>query len=170
MQWSKIRSRLLELVAPSVRRRVDFHLTNYRDHSDHAHEVWITVDQKRIFSASYCRNMIEEDVVSRRTGLPTWGDGPESKNAADILTMREVHDAADIILSFRTYLDLNPQIALTSTDPILRGLAMLDKRIGKRTRKAIEVADSEHSLIKNLYLLRMENPDDPVLNRPSSAM
>ena len=159
MQWSKIRSGLLGLVASRVQPRVDFHLTNYRKHSGHAHEVWITVDKKRIFSASYCNNLIEECVVAGQTGLSVWGDGPDGKKATDILTEREVHDAGDVVSSFRTYLDLDPLIALTSTDPILKGLAMLDRRIGKRTLKALEIADDEHSLVRALYWLRMENLD-----------
>ena len=93
MQWSKIRSRLRALVAPEAQHRVDFHLTNYREHSGHAHELWVTVDKHRVFSASYCNHMIEESVLSYRTGLRLWGEGPDGKRALDILTKREVHDA-----------------------------------------------------------------------------
>jgi hypothetical protein len=37
---------------------------------------------------------------------------------------------------------------------------MIDKRIGKRTLKAIEIADDEHSLVRTLYSLRMECLDE----------
>jgi hypothetical protein len=43
-----------------------------------------------------------------------------------------------------------------SSDPILRSLAMIDKRIGKRTLKTIELPDKEHPLVKTLYTLRMD--------------
>ena len=136
---------------------MDFHLTNYRKHSGHAHELWITVDQKRVFSASYCENMIEEAVLARRTGLQADGGTLDTKKVTDILNKREIHGASDVVFSLRTYLDLDAQVALTSTDPILRSLAMLDKRIGKRTLTALEVGDAEHSLIRTLYALRMDS-------------
>ena len=157
MQWSKIRSRLQSNLAPEVRGRVDFHLTNYRKHTRHTHELWISVDQERVFSASYCKNLIAEYGLARCTGLTAYGGTREAKAATDILSKRGIHDAADVVSSIRTYLDLHPQIALTSSDPILRGLAMLDKRIGKRTLKDLEVEDDEHPLVQRLYRVRVES-------------
>jgi hypothetical protein len=155
MQWSKLRTKLRSFVAPNLRSRVDFHLTNYRHHSDHAHEIWITVDKKRVFTASYCNNMIEENVLQRRTGLRVWEEGEEGKRAVDALAEREIHDAGDVVSTFRTYLDLDPQVALTSTDPILRALAIIDRRVGVRTLKELKVSDEAHSLVGTLYLLRL---------------
>ena len=77
----------------------------------------------------------------------------------DILKKREIHDACDVVSSFRAYLDLDPHAALTSADPILRGLAILDRRLGRRTLKAIEMSDDEPSLIRTLYSLRMDNEE-----------
>ena len=157
MQWSKIRARLVELLVPDLRSRIGFHLTNYREHSGHAHELWITVDKQRVFSASYCNNMIEENVLQRRTGMRVWGDDREAKLATDILTKREVHDPADIVSSFRTYLDLDPQIAITSSDVVLRALAVVDRRIGKKTLRALDIGKNEHSLVRAFYSLRMKS-------------
>jgi hypothetical protein len=150
MQWSKIRTRLLALFASNVKGRVDFHLTKYRKFGDTAHELWVTIDKKRVFSASYCTNMVEEAVLR----LNTWGDSAKAERARDILERREVHDPADVVSSIRTFLDLDPQIALTSTDPVLKALAILDRRIGMRTLKGIKIGDDEHSLIRTFYALR----------------
>lgn len=154
MQWSKIRTQLRSLVTPSLAKRVDFHLTNYRHHSDHAHEVWITVDKERVFTASYCAHMIEECVMSGRTGLPYWGVGKSEKELDDLLIAREVHAATDVVGTLRTYLDLDPKVALTSTDPLLKALAIVDRRVGSRTIRELKVSDDEHSLVKTFFALR----------------
>lgn len=156
MQWSKLRVDLLAFVAPKLRGRIDYHLTTYRKLSEQAHEVWITVDQQRVFCASYSRHNIAEHVLEWKRGIRPWDEGKEGKAAEDILTSREIHDAGDVVSSFRTYLDLDPQIALTSTDPILRALAMVDRRIGARTLREIQLADKEHSLVRRFRDLRVE--------------
>jgi hypothetical protein len=157
VQWSRLRSQLRELVAPSVRRRIDFHLTHYRKLGDMTHEFLITVDKKKVFSTSYSKVNIETYVVTRTTGLVAYGDGREPWEVEKLLTQREVHPPADITSSIRTYLDLPPQVSLHSSDPVLRALAMIDRRLGERTLKQIKVNEEEHSLVKALYKLRMES-------------
>ncbi len=142
MQWSKLRSRLLELTAPCLRKRIDFHLINYRKLSELANEFIVSIDGKKVFSASYSSYNIAGYVETRKTGRVAYGDGS--------------HNPFDITSSIRTYLDLDPRVALHSSDPILRSLAMIDKRIGKRTLKAIKLPSDEHSLVKALYMLRMD--------------
>lgn len=156
MQWSKLRADLLEFITPKLRGRIDYHLTTYRKLSEQAHEVWITIDRERVFSASYFRHARAENVVWWRRKVSLSAGGKEGKTAEDILTSREIHDAGDVVSSFRTYLDLDPQIALTSTDPILRALAMVDRRIGTRTLRSVRVESKEHSLVKRFRDLRVE--------------
>jgi len=156
MQWSKLRSRMREFLAPDVRKRVDFHLTTYRKLSELASEFWVTIDGERIFSASTTRNDIATYVLTRTTGLLNYGDGPEPRMVEVALSRREVHAPVDVTSSIRTYFDLDPRIALAWSDPILKALAMLDRRIGRRTLRAAKLADDERSLVRTLYALRME--------------
>jgi hypothetical protein len=159
MQWSKLRSHLREFVAPSLRKRVDFHLITYRKLSELANEFLVTIDGEKVFSASTSRHLHAEYFVTRRSGLLAQGDGPDPQKVEDSLTRREIHAPTDITSSIRTYFDLDPQIALTSTDPILKALAIIDRRIGSRTLKSIELPENEHSLVKVFYALRMESLD-----------
>jgi hypothetical protein len=108
---------------------------------------------------SYSHHNIANYVVSRRTGLSAYGDGSDAKKVDDILTKHEIHDPSAITSSIRTYFDLDPQVALSSSDPILKALAIVDRRIGRRTLKSLEIADDEHSLVKTLYALRLESLD-----------
>src|SRR5580698_9227587 len=136
MQWSRLRSHLHEFVAPSVRKRFDFHLINYRELSELANEFIVTIDGERVFAASTTRHNIATYVKERTTRPASHGDGPEPNEFEKNLMRREIHAPKDITSSLRTYFDLDSRIALSSSDPILKAFAMIDKRIGKRTLKA----------------------------------
>jgi hypothetical protein len=156
MQWSKLRSHLRSLVTPDLRKRIDFHLLNYRKLSEYANEFVITVDGQKLFSSSYSQHNIASYQTERRTGLSQWGDGLDACRLEDILTKSEIHDPAAITSSIRTYFDIDPHLALSSTDPFLRALAIVDRRVGRRTLDAMEIPETEHSLVKLLFKLRME--------------
>jgi hypothetical protein len=145
-----------------VRKRLDFHLINYRKLSELANEFIVTIDGERVFAASTTRHNIATYVKERTTRLASHGDGPEPNEFEKNLMRREIHAPKDITSSLRTYFDLDPRIALSSSDPILKAFAMIDKRIGKRTLKAIKLADDERSLVKTLYILRMECLDKDI--------
>ena len=157
MQWSKLRIRMLDFVAPAVRKRIDFHLTYYRGFGSTGQEFWITIDQQKVFSASYGKANIAAAVLSRRTGLSEYGDGPDQNKLDDILTRRAIHQPTNVTSSIRTYFDIDPQVAITSSDPILRSLAIIDRRVGKRTLDTVCLSKDEHPLVKAFYKLRIES-------------
>ena len=51
MPWSKLKQRIEETFADSVRGRVELHQTRYRRAHDQAGELWITLDGEQILSA-----------------------------------------------------------------------------------------------------------------------
>jgi len=157
MQWSKLKSRLMALVDPGVGKRIDFHLMTYRKLSELASEFIVTVDGHKVFGASATHYNRETYVTTRWTGLVASGDGHEPRIVEQSLIGRNVLNPADITSSIRTYLDLDPKIALCSSDPVLKALAVIDRRTGRRTLNALEMADDEHALVRALYLLRMES-------------
>jgi hypothetical protein len=155
MQWSKMRSQLRSFTAPELHKRIDFHLINYRKLSELANEFIVTIDGRKVFAASTSRHNIATHVLTRTTGMLAYGDGPEPKTVDDLLAESEIHAPTNITSSVRTYFDLHPHVALTSSDPILRALAIIDRRIGRRTLAEMKVPDEEHSLVKSLYAVRM---------------
>ena len=56
----------------------------------------------------------------------------------------------------RAYLEMPVQLALKSANPFIRSLAIIDRRVGRRTLEELEIGDSEHSLVRELYRLRMQ--------------
>jgi hypothetical protein len=99
--------------------------------------------------------MINENVLAREKGLRTFAEGKEGKVAHEVLTRSEVHDASITVYTFREYLDSEPQDALSSADPILKALAIIDRRIGQRTLARLRIGRSEHSLVRRFYTLRL---------------
>jgi len=161
MQWSKLRSRMREFLAPDVRKRVDFHLTTYRKLSELASEFWVTIDGERIFSASTTRNDIATYVLTRTTGLLNYGDGPEPRMVEVALSRREVHAPVDVTSSIRTYFDLDPRIALAWSDPILKALAMLSGLRSLQTTNARWFGLSMHCAWNALIGARGSSPHCP---------
>ena len=152
MLWSKLKTRLAALVAPELRERLDLHWTTFRvHHNDHglvcrcgqAQEFWITIDKIKVFRASYCKFANEQSKA-----------GPSYRIDVDELRAREIHSPHDVWASLESYLNMPPEVALRSTDPILRAMAMIDRRIGIRTMKQLKVTDDEHALVRLLYFLR----------------
>ena len=105
------------------------------------------VDDSKGFSANYSEYDMEEGVLWRKYRI----DGQEAR---EILAHREIHDYQDVGDSLRAYLDLDPHEALASQDPILKALAIIDQRIGKRTLRKLTIRGNEHSLVRVFYCLR----------------
>jgi hypothetical protein len=146
MQWSKLKSRVKELIAPELRERIDSHLTSYRASHDGADKVWITVDGKRIFS---CKHYPHEwaSFAAYQSGL----QGGEVKS---VLREVEIHSPGDFGDAMRSYLDMPVGDALKSPDPIIRAFAIVDRRVGKRALAKLDVSDCQHTLVNAFYALR----------------
>jgi hypothetical protein len=163
MQWSKIRTRLKALLVPALRDRVDFHVTVHRiHHNDHggvctcnkARELWITIDKLTIFRASYCKYTHEIFVMWRDTGSSPWHGPRQDQDEDKEFERRELHDPNNVIEVLRDYLDADPHVALRSNDPLLKAMAIIDRRIGVRALRQLDLTDDEHSLVRTFYRLR----------------
>jgi len=55
----------------------------------------------------------------------------------------------------RAYLDMPISDALKSSDPFIKAFALVDRRVGRRTLAALELSESEHTLVKAFYELRL---------------
>jgi hypothetical protein len=54
------------------------------------------------------------------------------------------------------YLDLPLAAALTSSDPVQRGLALIDRRLGRRRFEALQISAEEPPVVVRLYQLRAQ--------------
>ena len=146
MQWSKLKSRINGLICPDLRSRIDFHVTSYRASHDGADKVWITIDHERVFS---CKHYPYE-----RAERQAYYDGLEDTQLKQVLREKEIHSPDDFGNSMRAYLDMPIEKAFASEDPLIRAFSLIDRRLGKRPLESLEIADSEHTLVKAFYRLR----------------
>ncbi len=146
MQWSKLKSKVKEMLCPELKDRVDFYLTSYRKSHDEADKVWITVDKQKVFSCKYYPYQWAESEA--------YYDGLNQEEAKKLLSSNEIHNPKGFGDAMRNYLSLPIRKALQSSNPLIRAFAIIDRRIGKRTINSMKVSDSEHTLIKKFYNLR----------------
>jgi hypothetical protein len=146
MQWSKLRSRVKDLICPELRDRIDFHVTSYRGSHDGADKVWITVDRERVFAYKH----YPYEWAERQA----YYDGLKGDKLKEVLLKNEIHGPTDFGKAMRAYLDMPIDDALVSVDPLVRAFSIVDRRLGKRALEKLQILDSEHTLVKAFYELR----------------
>jgi hypothetical protein len=143
MQWSRLRASVRALICPELRRRVDFHVTSYFRWS-RSRSGLITVDGKKAFDLSYdrfCRHGAGWFFNAEYEWSPKQSD--------------EIHTPQQLGHAMRAYLDMPIRLALKSGNPFIRSLAIIDRRVGRRTLEQLQIGEREHSLVKEFYRLRM---------------
>jgi hypothetical protein len=146
MQWSKLKSRVVDRICAELKDRIDFHLTSYRKSHDGADKVWITIDGEKVFSCKHYPFEFAEREAD-------WA-GLHGKQNKTCILEKEIHNPKNFGDGMRRYMDLTIYEALRDADPLIRAFAIVDRRVGKRTFAKLEVPDSEHSLVKAFYKLR----------------
>ncbi len=144
--WSKIKKQLEEQLADSVRGRVELHATGFRrGRKPFRVRAWISFDKKRLTE----KTIWNELNVPRRREWNWW-----------LISDRFSNARIDELLG-----DLNH---------IVRSLAILDRRCGKRRLCRMDVSD-EHPIVKRFYFIRcycegihkpLEGMDPKELSRP----
>jgi len=155
MQWSQLKKQLESRFAKGVAARVALHQTRYRHSHDQEGEFWITLDKNRIFSSgslSYLTSLSALTAKHRGEGDTTahaYKRAWPILDASGLFLLEQINK--DLFLS----LSLGIDEMLASTSPVVRALALIDSRFGKRRLAAFDPA-SEHLLIEGLYCLRCD--------------
>jgi hypothetical protein len=66
------------------------------------------------------------------------------------------YDDYQALADLKAYLRLSIDDALKSDTPLVRALAVIDRRAGKRRLRSLEVGPLEHPLVRELFRLRCE--------------
>jgi hypothetical protein len=130
MAWTRLKAKVEALFAASLRGRVSIYMTSYRGGVSEGGRGWLLIDQTEFPLA-----------VIRPAGAdPALGEHNQWS----------LHDA------LAAYLDLALPAALSAEEPVHRGLALIDRRLGRRRFEALRLPPEEHSLVVRLYQLRAE--------------
>jgi hypothetical protein len=164
MQWSQVKKRIEESLAKSVRGRVEFWMTRYRHSHDKVGEAWITIDKVRVASMGTQTFFNEYYGTAHQLrvdrGCLDYRD-PEQQEcyykaydeADKLMVERGIFSQGEFTNALFEFLNIPLDQALSSQSALLRGLAVLDHRFGKR-RVAQFDATNEHPLVTILFEFR----------------
>ncbi|HAB34155.1 MAG TPA: hypothetical protein DCE40_08675 [Exiguobacterium sp.] len=145
MQFSIIKKRVEQLLSPSLQGRIAFHAAVYRI-QDSPSRVWVTFDGEEILGADDFRFEREVDrrYAFRAAQLPEKPDGAlwqfdwlEQSHALSADIERQVKQDGylenyEMQQDLLEYPNLAFEQALVHPHPFIRGIARLDRRLGKR--------------------------------------
>jgi hypothetical protein len=136
MRWSKLKQQVEAMFADEVRGRVALWTTRYEKAHDRFGRSWITVDGREI--VNMCNYL--------RCG-GSIADGNPDRFAAGVFA------GYDLPMAMREYLRLSIDAAIASPNPLVRVLAVLDRRAGAR-RLARLNPDVDAPVVRELLNLR----------------
>ena len=151
MKWSKLKQTVEQKFADCLKKRVRIYATRYTTGSYFMVRGWITVDGKEIASFStpdnYGKFGWNTPDISERI--------PQENRTEGAAVEKGEFSRSDLINSCRDFINMNIDDAFESDNPIIKALAVLDKRLGKRRLRNINT-ESLHPLVLTLLYLRME--------------
>ena len=128
--WSKTKKKLEDLLCDSLKEHLEYHCSNYRIH-DSIGRAYITVDKKEVLNMCTLKRDYYQDLK----------DGCFSQ--------------VEFMNAAFEFLNSPINKSLESQDPIVRLLAILDRRVGKRTLEALKAKmQSEDEMINYFFKLR----------------
>lgn len=154
MQWSKLKSNVERFFAPALAGRVELRATRYRDAHDQTCRGYITVDGKEVWNMCSLRFYPEEqdriEKIPDKTGSPRWKAQIQAHgelHREGILAQWDLYQALEIFCNspFTQILD--------SDNALIRALAMLDSRLGKRRLASLDICNLHPTAIY-FYTLR----------------
>ncbi len=154
--WSDLRKRQLELLAPSLQGRVDYHLARYHQvHNSYGHAA-ILVDGQAAVTFSWVEMYEQEMYNYDEAHLPRW------ENDATFSDY-------EFIDALTTYRHLSIADALVHEDFIIRVFALLDRRTGKRTLQRLVKEDEWNGWpewVRRFCMLRFGAENIPYESNP----
>lgn len=168
MKWSKQKQLIESLLADSLKGRLEFHITRYgKGDTWSMSRAWITWDKKELMNFSNVGWYLQySELAHRIREANNYSDYRDPKQQAgyyaaynqaeEIMKTRNVFSRANFLAASWEYLESPINDALQSDNPIIRALAMLDRRVGKRRLAKMELIEAEHPIVKKFYYLRCE--------------
>lgn len=158
--WSGIRNKLEnDYLCPTLRGRIRYFVTRYRESHDQEGRVAILLDGEEILQSSYIAymgdfyrrwNELRQDTDKEVLGEAFWQTREEAINDGSF-DRRHFYDA------FQIFDNQSIGESLYSNNPLVRVLALLDRRLGKRRLLAIGLKmEQELDWVRAFYVIRMQ--------------
>lgn len=145
--------------------RVELRTTHYRHTHDSEGRGWITIDREEVHNFCTLTFWIEQNTLLE--GIRSANNATDYRDPAQRAGYYHAYEQAEAILdqrgvrsqgwfenSLREYLSLTLEEALASANFLHRALAVIDKRLGKRRLKVLQLSQGEHPLVSRFLELR----------------
>ena len=174
MRWSQLKLRVEANFAPRVRGRVELFQTRYRHAADSFGEAWLMIDGERRYSWGDI-DFIRAEGAAYHAHYEAQSGNPDRKAiwrcGADVradlesrgIPMRWILE--DLLVES---LSLGIEGMLAHRSLIIRGLAVLDRRCGKRRLAELDM-QSEHPFVVGMLEFRRAAEGIRLARRPTQA-
>jgi len=157
MRWSKLRQRIESGIAPSLAGRIQFMVTRYR----HAHDAegrWaVVVDGEEIGGLGCIVADQEQHQLMSAAATEMDVSMAEAQSVGDeALCARARHTVPMFCGALFEYTNMSLESALGSSDAVLRSLAILDARLGKRRLQTIRLSEEAPDLERACLRVRLQ--------------
>ena len=155
--WSGIRKKLeTEYLARSLRGHIQYYATSYRQSPDQEGRAAIRYDGKEIIKGCYWNNWVKahlfpkDEKYERRIRV-------ENAYMDDTALRLGVFDQRSFYRAFEEFDNQSIEKSLKSDDLIVRIMAVLDRRVGKRRLLLMkEKMENEPETFREFYAIRMK--------------
>lgn len=167
MQWSKTRKLFDARLADSLAGRLEIHVTRYGWTHDEDGRAWVTFDGQEVvnfcFWTFHNRYYQLAEEIRKISGTERYRDLPRQdvdtagSEAREILHQQGIFSEDEFLDALRDYLQLSVDDTLQSGNPLVRALAMLDRRLGKRRLQLLRLQGGvEHPVVRQFLGLRLQ--------------
>jgi len=153
MRWSQLKRRVEANLARNVQGRVELFQTRYRRAADNFGEAWLVLDGKKYFSWGDATFLYAEGAAYSAQYYQEMSSIDANRAVISDLEARGATMRWQLNVMLLEALSLSIDAMLRHRSPIVRGLAVLDKRFGKRRILAFNPGN-EHPLVRALFEFR----------------
>lgn len=150
MVWTKLKKVVEAHMADSLQGRIQYHLARYgKGVSYFMSRGWITFDKDEIANFSTIKRV--------RASYTLTGEWYSHDNQVlTYLDKEGIFTRDDFVNALEEYVELQVEDAIRSSNPIIRAVAMFDRRLGKRRLSVLSMTEDEHQLVKTFYKIRCQ--------------
>ncbi|WP_185230346.1 SF0329 family protein [Teredinibacter franksiae] len=156
MKWTKLKKNVESFFSEKVKGRVELRAASYNGTHDNDGRGYITVDGKEVWNMctlSYYSKEHEKILKQLDAGAENICDA-QIKGIAE-LDKEGTYSQWGYYNHLQDYCSYSIDLSLVSDVPLIKSLAMLDSRVGKRRLKSLDVS-SDHEMVVYFFNLRCQ--------------
>ena len=154
MKWSKLKKNVESFFADNVKGKIELRSVSYNGTHDNDGRGYITVDGKEVWNMctlQYYSKEYKKVTEQLNKGASNIGNA-QTKGIAE-LDQEGTYSQWGFYSHLKDYCSLPIKSCISSNIPLIKSLAMLDSRVGKRTLAKLDVG-KDHEMVQYFYNLR----------------